>query len=134
MILNFLSLKDFDLPFYKLIMSYDSVSFQDYQFQSHVIPTYIYNHFPVRESLYDEQAFIIKLANSKYSKVKEDKAIFMVSFDGFDFFDPVQNIERIDDYMKRFSHVKKVYLGVFFWERFFLFGESMFLETLFFDT
>ena len=98
-------------------MAFDSVSFQDYQFQSHVIPKYIYNHFPVRESLYDEQAFIIKLANSEYSeysKVKEDKAIFLVSFNGLDFFDPIQNIERIDDYMKRFSHVKKVYFDFLF--------------------
>jgi len=64
---------------FKKKISFDSVSFQHYQFQSHVIPKYIYNHFPVRESLFDEQAFYIRLSNTKYSKVTEDMAIFMVS-------------------------------------------------------
>ena len=86
----------------------DSVSFQNYQFQSHVIPKYIYDHFSVRESLFDEQVYIIKLANSRFHKVPDDRALFKVSFNRFDYFDPIQNILQIEDYMKRFLHFKKI--------------------------
>jgi len=95
-------------------MSHDSVSYTDFQFNSHIIPKDIYKIFPVRESLLDEHCFIIKRVNSEFSKNGSSKSIFLMSIDDKIFYDPFVNPEPFIEYTKIYSKSPTPFFDIVF--------------------